>query len=122
MDIGTKTDLINALNEIIKTNIFHITITFVLSAIVLLLLKVVAEAGAGYIQFRLDPHLSIGSLVEVYKQKGRILRINWFSIVVETETCYVRIPTKQWRFSKMLILKEEDQKWNRRSNDEESNG
>lgn len=105
VNIGSASDVINALDGVVQTNITQIIITFVLAMVVLLLLKVVAEAAAGFIQLRLDQHLAIGSLVEVFGKKGFIKSVTLFTITIETEYEFIRIPTKQWRLSKFLILK-----------------
>lgn len=104
-NIGSAADVLDALNQIIQTNITSIVFTFVLSAVVLLLLRTVAEAAAGFIQLRLDQHLAIGSLVEVYGRQGFIKQVSLFTITIETDSEFIRIPTKQWRFIEMFILK-----------------
>lgn len=98
-------ELLSILNDIAKTDILNVVITFVLAAIVILLLRTVAEAAAGFIQLRLDQHLAIGSLVEIYGKKGFIKEVSLFTITIETEYEFIRVPTKQWRFTEMLILK-----------------
>ncbi len=99
-------EIIIAIQQIIKTNIVGLVITFVLIATFFLLLKVIAEALAGYIQFRLDQYISIGSPIEIYGKKGRIKEVSIFTITIETRCGFVRVPTKLWRASRFLILKD----------------
>lgn len=105
VNIGSASDVINALNGIIQTNITYIVVTFVMAATFLLLLKTLAEALTGYIQLRLDQHLAIGSLVEVYGKVGFIKQVSIFTVTIETEYEFIRVPTKRWRLTKFLILK-----------------
>lgn len=112
---GTQ-EIVTALDQIWKTNITELVITFILTATVLLLLKIVAEALAGYIQFRLDKHIAIGSAVEIYGKVGRIKEISIFTITVETECGFIRTPTKTWRTSRFIAFKNKV-KWDRRKGD-----
>jgi len=107
-NIGSASDVLNALNQIVQTDITKIVCTFVLAAVVLLLLRAIAEAAAGFIQLRLGQHLAIGSRVEIYGKQGHIKKVSLFTITIETEYEFIRVPTKQWRFSKILILKDID--------------
>jgi len=115
--IAKPDDIINALDQILKTNITELVITFIVGATVLLLLKIVAEALAGYIQFRLDKHLAIGSPVEIYGKKGRIETMSIFTITVETDCGHIRVPTKSWRSSRVINLKDKLLLHNRRKDD-----
>jgi len=102
---GTK-EIVDALDQIQQTNIDSLIISFLLAVVVLMLLKIVAEAITGYIQFRLDKHIAIGSPVEIYGKKGRIRDATIFTINVETECGFIRVPTKSWRASKFISLKD----------------
>jgi len=101
---GTQ-EVLTALDQIQKTNIDSIIISFLIAAVALMLLKIVAEAISGYIQFRLDQHIAIGSPVEIYGKKGRIREVTIFTITIETECGFIRVPTKSWRVSKFISLK-----------------
>jgi len=101
---GTQ-EVLTALDQIQKTNIDSIIISFLIAAVALMLLKIVAEAISGYIQFRLDQHIAIGSPVEIYGKKGRIREVTVFTITIETECGFIRVPTKSWRVSKFISLK-----------------
>jgi len=101
---GSK-EIVEALDQIQKTNIDSLIISFLVTVVVLMLLKVVAEAITGYIQFRLDQHIAIGSPVEIYGKKGRIREVTVFTITIETECGFIRVPTKSWRVSKFISLK-----------------
>lgn len=105
VNIGSASDIIEALNGIIQTNITYIVVTFIMATVVLLLLKTLAEALTGYIQLRLDQHLAIGSLIEVYGKSGFIKHVSIFTVTIETEHEFIRVPTKRWRLTKFLILK-----------------
>ena len=101
---GSK-ELIDALSQVFATKIFEIVFMFIIVATVLLLLKIVAEAIAGYIQFRLDKHIAIGSSVEIYGKLGKVKEITVFTITIETECGYIRVPTKSWRASRFITMK-----------------
>jgi len=101
---GTK-EIVDALDQIQKTNIDSIIISFLTAAVTLMLLKIVAEAVAGWIQLRLDQHIAIGSDVEIYGKKGKIKEITIFTVTIETECGFIRVPTKNWRTSKFISLK-----------------
>jgi len=114
MDAGTVSEIVEA---VIKTKV-HILITnLIFAGVILMLLKIVAEAVSGYIMFRSDMHICIGSPVEVYGKKGRIVEAGFFAITIETECGFIRVPTKDWRSSKYLILKDSMVLRNRRSED-----
>ena len=83
-----------ALNQVIQTQIFEMIVMFIVVATIMMLLKVVAEGLTGYIQFRLDKHIAIGSPIEIFGKKGIIKEISVFTITVETECGYIRVPTK----------------------------
>ena len=100
---GTK-EIVDALDQIQKTNIDSLIISFLMAVVVLMLLKIVAEAITGYIQFRLDQHIAIGSPVEIYGKKGRIREVTIFTITIETSCGFIRVPTKAWRVSKFISL------------------
>ena len=116
--MGGTTEITNALDQIFQTQILEIFMSFIIAATVLLLLKIVAESLVGYIQFRLDKHIAIGSPVEVYGKKGRIKEISIFTITVESDCGYIRVPTRVWRGSKYLTLKDQMLLRNRRAGDE----
>jgi len=101
---GSK-EVLEALDQIQKTNIDSIIISFLIAAVALMLLKIVAEAVAGWVQLRLDQHIAIGSSVEIYGKKGRIKEVTIFTVTVETECGFIRVPTKSWRASKFITLK-----------------
>ncbi len=101
---GSK-EIAEALDQIQKTNIDSLVISFLIVVVVLMLLKVVAEGIVGYIQIRLDRHIALGSPVEVYSKRGKIKEITLFTITIETDCGFVRIPTKLWRGSRFLSLK-----------------
>ena len=114
--IGTQ-DVIDAIGQVYQTNIQSIILSFLISAVVLMLLKIIAEAIAGFIQLRLDQHVAIGTTVEIYGKRGRLKDVSLFTVTIETQCGYVRIPTKDWRASKFLILKDDQPLHNRRKED-----
>jgi hypothetical protein len=117
MAAGSK-EVIEALDQIQKTNIDSIVISFLIAAVALMLLKIIAEAITGYIQVRLDQHIAIGSPVEIYGKKGRISAFTIFTITVETQCGFIRVPTKSWRTSKFITLKDKLVLHNRRKDDD----
>jgi hypothetical protein len=115
--MANTAEVIEALDQIQKTNIDSIVVSFLIAAVALMLLKIVAEAIAGYIQLRLDQNIAIGSPVEVYGKKGRINHISIFTVTVETDCGFIRIPTKSWRVSRFIALKDRLELRNRRKDD-----
>jgi len=101
---GTQ-EVLEALDQIQKTNIDSLIISVLISAVALMLLKIVAEAVAGWVQLRLDQHIAIGSSVEIYGKQGRIKEVSIFTVTVETECGFIRVPTKLWKASKFITLK-----------------
>jgi len=114
--MGGSKEILDALDQIQKTNIDSIIISFLIAAVTLMLLKIIAEAIAGYIQFRLDKHIAIGSDVEIFGKAGRIKEITIFTITVETDCGFIRVPTKSWRSSRFIALKNRVL-WDRRKDD-----
>jgi len=98
--------IIIALNQVFQTKIFEMMFLFIITVTIMLLLKVVAEALVGYVQFILNQHISIGSPIEIYGKYGRIKELNIFTITVETDCGYIRVPTKLWRSSRFIALKD----------------
>ena len=99
-------DIIAIIDHVVQSRIHTVVVSFVLGTTALLLLKTIAEAITGYIQFRLDQHVAIGSPVELYGFKGRIREASIFTITVETLNGYIRVPTKEWRGSRYIVLKD----------------
>jgi len=89
-------------------------------AVVILLIKSITESIAGYIMFRIDRNVGIGTPVEVYGKKGRIRETSWFEITIETDCGFIRIPPKNWRTSRYIVLKDQLILRNRRITDIES--
>jgi small-conductance mechanosensitive channel len=112
-----STEVISALDQIQKTNIDTIVISFLITAVVLMLLKTMAEAITGFIQLRLDKHISIGTTVEVYGRVGKVKQMSIFIITIETGDGYIRVPTKLWRASRFVIIKDNQALHNRRIGD-----
>lgn len=112
-----EVEIITALDQIFKTNILSLVGSFIFATTVFMLLKMVAESLTGYIQFRLDKHLAIGSPIEVYGKQGRIDDITIFTITVQTDCGFIRVPTKSWRASKFIVLKDNLVLRNRRKGD-----
>lgn len=112
-------ELMLVLKQILQINLFDVIFLFIITATVFMLLKIVAESLAGYIQFRLDKFISIGSPVEIYDKKGRIKGVTIFTVTVETDCGFIRIPTKTWRNSKFLTLKDQMILHTRRKDDKE---
>ena len=110
-------ELFVMLQQIIKTGIVDWVTLFIIGATIILLLKTIAEAAAGYIQIRMDKHIAIGSVIEVYGKKGRIKELSMFTITIETDCGFIRIPTKSWRTSQYFILKDRMALKNRRDAD-----
>jgi len=108
-------ELINKLDE----QIVYMIIKFMIGIIILMLFKIIAENIVGYIMFRIDEHINIGAPVEVYGKKGRIKETSLFVITIETDCGYIRIPTKDWRTCKAIILKDQLMLHNRRLNDDQ---
>jgi small-conductance mechanosensitive channel len=115
--MATSKDVLDALDQIQQTNFDSVVISFLVAAVALMLLKIIAEAITGFIQLRLDQHIAIGTTVEVYGKKGRVKEVTLFTVTIETECGYVRVPTKSWRASKFLILKDSQPLHNRRKDD-----
>jgi hypothetical protein len=115
--MANSQEVITALEQIQKTNIDSIIVSFLIAAVALMLLKIVAEAITGWVQLRLDQHIAIGTTVEVYGKKGRIKEISVFTITIESQCGYIRVPTKAWRASRFLILKDTQKLHNRRKED-----
>lgn len=99
-------DIIAIVDHVVQSKLHTLIVTFVITATVLLLLKQIAEALTGYIQFRLDQHVGIGTPVEVYGLRGRIKETSIFTITIETKDCFIRVPTKEWRFSQYRVLRD----------------
>jgi hypothetical protein len=104
--MASTQDVVNALDQIQTSNIHSIIVSFLIAAVALLILKIIAEAITGYIQLRLDQHVALGSAIEVYGKRGILKEVSLFTVTIETECGYVRVPTKSWRSSRFLILKD----------------
>ena len=113
MDSAQIIELMNKLDE----QVVFIVMKFLLGVIILMLLKTVAENIVGYLMFRFDGHISIGTPVDIYGKKGRIKEASIFTISIETDCGYIRVPCKYWRTSKAILLKDDLNLRNRRSTD-----
>lgn len=115
MDIQKET--IEALTELVSSQLPILLLKFIALVVAIYLLKNIAEGIASYILFRVDEHVSIGTPVKVYGEDGRIKSANIFTVVVELSIGYIRIPMKNWRNSKYIVLKDSILVKNRRTND-----
>ncbi len=115
MDIEKET--IEALTELVSSRLPTLLLKFIAIVIAIYLLKHVAEGVASYILFRVDEHVSIGTPVKVFDRDGRIKSANIFTIVVELSIGYIRIPMKNWRNSRYIVLKDSVLIKNRRTDD-----
>ena len=113
MDSSEIIELVNKLDE----QVLFIGFKFLAGVVILMMLKTIAENIVGSLMFRFDNHISIGSPVEIYGKKGRIKEASLFSITIETDCGYVRVPSKHWRTSKVILLKDDLNLRNRRSTD-----
>ncbi len=116
MSQPTTQDVLEVLNRIDEQMVLVI-IKFIIGIVVIMILKVVAENIVGYIMFRVDSHVGIGTPVEIYGKRGIIESASIFEIVVETDCGFVRVPSKVWRSSKYIVLKDHLTMRNRRSSD-----
>ena len=82
---------------------------FLVAAIVIVTLKYIIECISSYITLRLDEYVHEGTPIEVYGKKGRIRKISYFTVVVETECGFIPISTRNWKTSKYVVLKDQ---WN----------
>lgn len=110
-------EVIEAIDQVYATNVHSIIVSFLIAAVLLMLLKIVAEAITGYIQLRLDQHVALESAVEVYGKRGILKEVSLFTVTIETECGFVRVPTKSWRSSRFLILKDRNELLKRRKED-----
>lgn len=116
MEQPTTGDILEALNKIDEQMVL-LVIKFIIGIVVIMILKVIAENIVGYIMFRLDSHVCVGTPVDIYGKKGRIQGVSIFEIVVETDCGFIRVPSKSWRASKYIVLKDQLALRNRRSGD-----
>ncbi len=115
MDI--KRETIEALTELVSSQLPALILKFIALVVIIYLLKNIAEGMASYILFRVDEHVSIGTPVKVFGEDGRIKSANAFTLVVELAIGYIRIPMKNWRSSRYIVLKDSVLIKNRREND-----
>ena len=86
-------------------NLWSLVVQFILVGTILLLLKNVVEALVAHIMFRLDKHISIGTEVRVYGEEGYIRDVSVFTITVETNEGFIRIPTREWKSSRYVVMR-----------------
>ena len=99
-------EIVKALDQILMSNIWSLMLSFIAGATLLMTLKVVSEAITGHIQFILDKYIAVGSLIEIFGKQGRIKTASIFTVTVETECGYIRIPFKDFRSSRYVLLKD----------------
>jgi len=112
-----STDQILAALYQIDDRMVWLAIKILVGAVIILLLKSFTENVASYILFRFDRYVGIGTPVELYNKKGRIQNATWFEITIETDCGFIRIPPKNWRSSKYIVLKDDLVLRNRRRSD-----
>ena len=97
--------------------IIFISLKILLAIVVAMMFKTVAENIVGYLILRLDQYVGIGTCVETFGKRGKIREISFFTVTIETECGYIRIPTRNWRTSKFIILRDRIELRQRRSTD-----
>jgi len=95
-----------AISAVVQTQLLSIILHLLVLAVALAIIKSAAESILGYLQFLFDKHISINSPVIVYGKKGRIKFVSLFNVTVKTDCGWVRIPTKSWKSSKYILLKD----------------
>lgn len=111
--------LIKVIEEVVSLQIPTLVGTLVVIGVALYLLRYVGDSLASYFLLRIDMHVGVGRSVEVYGRKGRIKKITIFTVVVETCDGYIRIPIREWRTSRYVVLKDIVPNKRRRQNDGE---
>lgn len=101
-----EAELVKQTLDVFHSKFYVVIFDFIVVAVVILTLKNVAEHIAGFIMIRLDKYISIGSKVKVYDVVGEITCVGLFNVTVETEEGFIRVPTKSWRTSKYMLLKD----------------
>ena len=110
-------ELIKAIQDLINVEFYTLILDVILAGVILFLLKFLTESLANYILFRLDKYLAIGSAIEIYGKTGRIKIVSFFNITIETSDGHIRVPTRHWRASRYILLKEVPLIKNRRKDD-----
>ena len=105
---------------LIDKELFYIILKILIAVIFIILVKTIAEHTVGYILYILDKHICVGSPIEIYNKKGRIKEVSLFTITIETECGFIRVPTKYWRISQVIILKDKMNLRNRRLTDRQN--
>jgi len=76
--------------------------------VVILLFKYVSDSIVGYLKFRLDQNIIKGTRVRYDDEEGIVKKVGFFTIVIETESGWLPVATKEWGVKKILKLKEHD--------------
>jgi len=105
MDPEDVQNIAHELISMLSADFMWMVLQLVALAVVIYLFKIVAEGLAGYVLFKLDSYLCIGSMVLIDGKPGEIKSAGLMVIVVETKDTYIRVPTRDWRFSKYELLK-----------------
>lgn len=90
---------------VILSNYIYFILLFVLTGAFIVLLKHCSESLAGYISIVSDKYISVGTPIKINGYEGIIKHIGVFTIVIETINGYVRMPTKNWRKTHIMVLK-----------------
>ena len=107
MDIVNLNQFVTELMNTLNSELFWIGFKLMVGAVIVLLLKDMIQGTVSYILFRLDPYVGLGTPVELYGDTiGRICDASMFTIVIETEKGYIRLPTRRWRLIKCMVLKD----------------
>jgi len=93
-------------DNVFDRQLLETIIQLIIVGIIILFLKNMIENVVGFVTFLFDPHVSVGSPIEVYGKKGRVKCISPFTVTIENKEEFIRIPFKGWRTSKYSILKD----------------
>jgi len=107
LEIISINQFVSELTKQFNSELFWIGFELMIGAVIVLILKDIVQGAVAYFMFRLDPYVGLGTPVELYgDQIGRICGASVFTIVIETDNGYIRLPMTMWRLTRSKILKD----------------
>jgi hypothetical protein len=78
----------------------------VIAGVATILFKSLLESLAGYITFRLDRFMKIGTPIEYKGKFGHVKSVSVTQIVLEFQTGYLSLPVRKWTSNEFIVLKD----------------
>jgi len=93
----------NLIQALVDSGVWGILLQIILAVLIFTLVRGICDRVAGYILFRAQDNICVGSNVRVNGFSGYLEKIGMVSIVIRSESMIYIIPTNRWQYHEWQI-------------------